>query len=128
MIKTKIISDNNTVTAKMVASCGWRADIFKNGWVHIVDVAGKLISIHSEDISGAFVVDKYIKDGWKLVTEGGDITMAKTDKIIRYCFKCKKKVEAVDVKEVKMKNGRPMTQGKCKICGTKVCQIGSLKK
>jgi len=41
-----------------------------------------------------------------------------------YCVKCKKKVSVKDPKQIKMKNGRPATQGTCPSCGTKVFRIG----
>lgn len=37
-----------------------------------------------------------------------------------YCVKCKDKVEMVDPKEKKTKNGRLMMSGKCPNCGTSV--------
>jgi hypothetical protein len=42
-----------------------------------------------------------------------------------YCVKDKKKVEIKNPKAVKLKNGRPATQGVCPICGTKVFRIGA---
>jgi len=41
-----------------------------------------------------------------------------------YCFKCRAKKEIKDPKKVTLKNGRPATQGRCSICGTKVFRIG----
>ena len=41
-----------------------------------------------------------------------------------YCFKCRSKREIRDPKEVKLKNGRPATQGTCPVCSTKVFRIG----
>jgi len=41
-----------------------------------------------------------------------------------YCMKCKKKVEIQNPQSIKMKNGKPATQGKCPNCGTKVFRIG----
>ena len=41
-----------------------------------------------------------------------------------YCMKCKKKQEMQDTEDIIMKNGRPATQGKCRICGTKMFKIG----
>ncbi|MFA5374164.1 MAG: DUF5679 domain-containing protein [Dehalococcoidia bacterium] len=41
-----------------------------------------------------------------------------------YCMKCRKKVEIKNAKQIKMKNGRPATQGTCGSCGTKVFRIG----
>jgi len=35
-----------------------------------------------------------------------------------YCVKCKASRYMVDVKNVKMKNGRPAAKGKCPTCGT----------
>jgi hypothetical protein len=49
-------------------------------------------------------------------------------KVQLYCFKCKKKQNAVEVKQITMKNGRPATQGLCESCGTKMFRIGALKK
>jgi hypothetical protein len=45
--------------------------------------------------------------------------------MIGYCMKEKKKREMVNTKQIKMKNGRPATSGKCKVCGTKMFKIGS---
>ncbi|MFH1328118.1 MAG: DUF5679 domain-containing protein [Candidatus Bathyarchaeota archaeon] len=44
-----------------------------------------------------------------------------------YCFKCKAKRNAIDAKQVKMKNGRPAIQAACEKCGTKMFQIGMLE-
>ena len=41
-----------------------------------------------------------------------------------YCMKCRKKVEIQHARHIKMKNGRPATQGTCPLCGSKVCCIG----
>jgi DNA-directed RNA polymerase subunit RPC12/RpoP len=41
-----------------------------------------------------------------------------------YCMKCRKKVEIQNAKQIKMKNGKPATQGVCPKCGTKVFRIG----
>lgn len=41
-----------------------------------------------------------------------------------YCMKCRKTVEIKNAKSIKMKNGRPATQGVCLKCGTKVFRIG----
>lgn len=41
-----------------------------------------------------------------------------------YCMKCRKKVEISSPRAIKMKNGRPATQGTCGRCGTKVFRIG----
>jgi len=41
-----------------------------------------------------------------------------------YCMKCRKKVQIKDAKKIKMKNGKPATQGSCPKCGTKVFRIG----
>ena len=41
-----------------------------------------------------------------------------------YCMKCRKKVEIKNAQLIKMKNGRPATQGVCPSCGTKVFRIG----
>jgi RNase P subunit RPR2 len=41
-----------------------------------------------------------------------------------YCFKCRKKVEIKDAKNVTLKNGRPAVSGTCRTCGTKVFRIG----
>jgi endogenous inhibitor of DNA gyrase (YacG/DUF329 family) len=44
-----------------------------------------------------------------------------------YCVKCKKKVEMKDPKESKTSRGTVMMKGKCPVCGTTVCRIGSKK-
>ncbi len=41
-----------------------------------------------------------------------------------YCMKCRKKVEIKNPKKIKMKNGKPATQGVCPKCATKVFRIG----
>ena len=41
-----------------------------------------------------------------------------------YCMKCKTKREMTNPKVIKMKNGRPATQGTCAKCGTKMFKIG----
>jgi len=42
-----------------------------------------------------------------------------------YCVKCKAKREIKDAVAITMKNGRPATEGKCPVCGTKMFKIGS---
>jgi hypothetical protein len=42
-----------------------------------------------------------------------------------YCVKCKEKREMQDATVIEMKNGRPATQGKCPVCGTKMFKIGA---
>ncbi len=44
-----------------------------------------------------------------------------------YCMKCKAKREMKAAKAIKMKNGRPATQGTCPICTTKMFKIGASK-
>jgi DNA-directed RNA polymerase subunit RPC12/RpoP len=44
-----------------------------------------------------------------------------------YCMKCRKEVEIKNPRDVKMKNGKPATQGLCSVCGTKVFRIGKGK-
>jgi hypothetical protein len=39
-------------------------------------------------------------------------------------MKCRKKKEMSNAKPVKMKNGKPATQGVCPSCGTKMFRIG----
>jgi hypothetical protein len=41
-----------------------------------------------------------------------------------YCMKCRKKKEMSNPKPIKMKNGKPATQGVCPTCGTKMFRIG----
>lgn len=41
-----------------------------------------------------------------------------------YCFKCRTKRDIRNAVNVKLKNGRPATQGTCPVCGTKVFRIG----
>jgi hypothetical protein len=41
-----------------------------------------------------------------------------------YCVKCKTKREMKDANLITMKNGRPATEGKCSVCGTKIFKIG----
>ena len=42
-----------------------------------------------------------------------------------YCVKCKSKHEIKDAAQITMKNGRPATEGKCSVCGTKMFKIGA---
>jgi Phospholipase A2-like domain/Domain of unknown function (DUF5679) len=35
-----------------------------------------------------------------------------------YCVKCKRKTDTVGIYKTKTKTGKPITKGKCKICGT----------
>ena len=41
-----------------------------------------------------------------------------------YCMKCRAKREMKDAKAITMKNGKPATQGRCPVCGTKMFRIG----
>ncbi len=41
-----------------------------------------------------------------------------------YCVKCRSKKEIKGAKEIRMKNGKPATQGVCPACGTKMFRIG----
>jgi RNase P subunit RPR2 len=41
-----------------------------------------------------------------------------------YCMKCKTKRTMSNAEQITMKNGRPATQGKCPVCGTKMFKIG----
>jgi hypothetical protein len=41
-----------------------------------------------------------------------------------YCMKCRTKREMKNAKSIKMKNGKPATQGVCPVCGTKMFRIG----
>ena len=40
-----------------------------------------------------------------------------------YCVKCKAKREMINVKQVKMANGRPALKGTCSVCGTGMFKI-----
>lgn len=42
-----------------------------------------------------------------------------------YCVKCKAPREIRDPKQITMKNGRPATEGRCPVCGTRIFKIGS---
>ena len=44
-----------------------------------------------------------------------------------YCVKCRAKQTMKSPKAIKMKNGRPATQGICPKCGTKMFKIGAAK-
>jgi hypothetical protein len=44
-----------------------------------------------------------------------------------YCVKCKTKREILNPVVITMKNGRPATEGKCPVCGTKMFKIGAAK-
>jgi NAD-dependent SIR2 family protein deacetylase len=41
-----------------------------------------------------------------------------------YCMKCRAKREMKNPKTVKLKNGRPASQGVCAKCGSKLFRIG----
>jgi hypothetical protein len=41
-----------------------------------------------------------------------------------YCLKCRERREMKDAKAITMKNGKPATEGKCPVCGTKIFKIG----
>jgi hypothetical protein len=41
-----------------------------------------------------------------------------------YCMKCRAKRQISNPQQITMKNGKPATQGKCPVCGTKVFRIG----
>jgi len=41
-----------------------------------------------------------------------------------YCMKCRAKKEMKDARSITMKNDRPVTQGVCPACGTKMFRIG----
>lgn len=41
-----------------------------------------------------------------------------------YCVKCRTKREIKGAKAIKMKNGKPATQGTCPTCSTKIFRIG----
>ena len=45
-----------------------------------------------------------------------------------YCVKCRAKREIKDGKEVMTSKGRPMVQGSCPVCGTKVTRFITAKK
>ncbi|MDE3112714.1 MAG: hypothetical protein KGN00_11920 [Chloroflexota bacterium] len=42
-----------------------------------------------------------------------------------YCVKCKATREIADPRQITMKNGRPATEGRCPVCGTKIFKIGA---
>lgn len=44
-----------------------------------------------------------------------------------YCVKCKEKKEMQDPVQGTTKNGKPITKGKCPVCGTTICRIGACK-
>lgn len=44
-----------------------------------------------------------------------------------YCVKCKASREIVDPHQITMKNGRPATEGRCPVCGTRIFKIGALE-
>ena len=41
-----------------------------------------------------------------------------------YCLKCREKREMKDPNPITMKNGKPATEGKCPVCGTRMFKIG----
>lgn len=44
-----------------------------------------------------------------------------------YCLKCRTQREMQNEKAITMKNGKPATEGKCPVCGTKMFKIGKAK-
>lgn len=40
-----------------------------------------------------------------------------------FCMKCKREIEIKEPRQVKMRNGRPATEGLCPLCGKKVFKI-----
>ncbi len=62
-----------------------------------------------------------LRRGSRLQTEG-KILMATPQ---AYCVKCKTKREMDNATQITMKNGRPATEGKCPVCGTKMFKIGA---
>ena len=42
-----------------------------------------------------------------------------------YCVKCKAPREMLDPRRITMKNGRPASEGRCPVCGTRVFKIGA---
>lgn len=44
-----------------------------------------------------------------------------------YCVKCRAKQEDPEARAITMKNGKPATEGKCPVCGTKMFKIGAAK-
>ena len=57
----------------------------------------------------------------------GDNHKGETMAAEAYCVKCKTKREMKDATQIQMKNGRPATEGKCPVCGTKMFKIGAAK-
>ena len=41
-----------------------------------------------------------------------------------YCMKCRSQRDIKNPSAVRLKNGRPATQGTCPVCGTKMFRIG----
>ena len=41
-----------------------------------------------------------------------------------YCMKCRSEREIAEARTVQMKNGRPATEGKCPVCGTRMFRLG----
>jgi DNA-directed RNA polymerase subunit RPC12/RpoP len=56
--------------------------------------------------------------------EPHDIRKHGTSGISAYCIKCHKKMVMVGPKSIRMKNGKPATQGVCPKCGSKLFRIG----
>ncbi len=42
-----------------------------------------------------------------------------------YCVKCKAPREIQQPRQITMKNGRPATEGRCPVCGTRTFKIGA---
>ena len=74
---------------------------------------GATLSIRSEREAGTPLVTGHI----------GRLTNSKVELIEGYCLKCKSKRGIKNAAQVTMKNGRPMTQGICVVCSTRMSTI-----
>ena len=45
--------------------------------------------------------------------------------VIGYCMKCRAVRGIVKAKTVRMKNGRPATDGVCQVCGARMYRLGA---
>lgn len=60
-----------------------------------------------------------------LLPRGGLEPAALKEQVMQgYCLKCREQREIQDPEAITMKNGKPATQGKCPVCGTKIFKIG----
>jgi len=68
---------------------------------------------------------RILKTSTVLQTNGNDKRKYPGGELVEaYCMKCRSNREMKNIKAVKMKNGKPGTQGICIKCGTRMFRIG----